>query len=89
MRALKMLLLNSWTGPNYGGMYYSCLKKIVNSGPVTEEHEGTSILHKEHFATESGKAKFVPLSYRQPAELLDEQYPWYSLMSHFYYHTIQ
>ena len=39
--------------PIYGGMYYSCLEEDSKQWPCYhEEHEGTSILHKEHFATE-------------------------------------
>lgn len=76
--------------PIYGGMYYSCLEEDSKQWPCYhEEHEGTSILHKEHFATENGKAKFVPLSYRQPAELPDEQYPLVLTTGRriFHYHT--
>ncbi len=76
--------------PIYGGMYYSCLEEDSKQWPCYhEDHEGTAILHKEHFATENGKAKFIPLSYRQPAELPDEEYPLVLTTGRriFHYHT--
>lgn len=76
--------------PIYGGMYYSCLEEDSKQWPCYhQEHEGTSILHREHFATENGKAKFVPISYRPPAELPDEEYPLVLTTGRrvFHYHT--
>lgn len=76
--------------PIYGGMYYSCLEKDSKQWPCYhEKHEGTPILHREHFATENGKAKFIPLSYRPPAEIPDEEYPLVLTTGRrvFHYHT--
>ncbi len=76
--------------PIYGGMVYSCLEEDSKQWPCYhEEHEGTPILHKEQFSTENGKAKFIPLSYRPPAELPDEEYPLVLTTGRriFHYHT--
>jgi len=62
--------------PSYGGISYERLERGGLTWPCpTPEHPGTPILHLERFATASGKGKFVPLAYRPPAELPDEQYP--------------
>jgi formate dehydrogenase alpha subunit len=60
--------------PSYGGINYSRLEKESPQWPCpTEEHPGTAILHTELFSR--GKGHFVPLEYRTPAELPDEEYP--------------
>lgn len=60
--------------PSYGGINY---KRLENGGlqwPCpTEEHPGTAILHTDIFTR--GKGRFVPLTYRPPAEMPDEEYP--------------
>jgi formate dehydrogenase alpha subunit len=60
--------------PSYGGINY---KRLENGGlqwPCpTEEHPGTAILHTEIFSR--GKGHFIPLTYRPPAEMPDEEYP--------------
>lgn len=76
--------------PIYGGMYYSCLEEDSKQWPCYHEgHEGTPILHRERFATENGKAKFIPLTYRPPAELPNEEYPLVLTTGRrvFHYHT--
>ncbi|MDP3065796.1 MAG: formate dehydrogenase subunit alpha [Methanobacteriaceae archaeon] len=76
--------------PIYGGMLYSCLEEDSKQWPCYhEEHEGTPILHRDQFSTENGKAKFIPLSYRPPAELPDEEYPLVLTTGRriFHYHT--
>lgn len=76
--------------PIYGGMVYSCLEEDSKQWPCyNEEHEGTPILHTEQFSTENGKAKFIPLSYRPPAELPDDDYPLVLTTGRrvFHYHT--
>lgn len=73
--------------PIYGGMLYHCLEDEGRQWPcLNEAHEGTSILHQEEFATRTGKAKFVPLYYRPPAELPDEEYPLVLTTGRIIYH---
>ncbi len=60
--------------PSYGGITYRRLEKKTLQWPCpTKEHPGTAILHTEAFAR--GKGHFVPLEYRPPAELPDDEYP--------------
>jgi len=76
--------------PAYGGITYARLEKGGLQWPCpTEDHPGTPILHTEKFNTASGKAKFMPLSYRQSAELPDSEYPLMLTTdrSLFHYHT--
>ncbi|MCE5213875.1 MAG: formate dehydrogenase subunit alpha [Methanobacterium sp.] len=73
--------------PIYGGMFYHCLEDEGKQWPCYhEDHEGTSILHQDEFNTETGKAKFKPLSYRPPAELPDEDYPFVLTTGRIIYH---
>ncbi len=62
--------------PIYAGISF---KRIENQGlqwPCpTKNHKGTKYLHKEKFATKNGKAKFMPLVYKESAELPDKKYP--------------
>ncbi len=61
--------------PSYAGISYA---RIENEGlpwPCpSSEHPGTPRLHSERFPTSSGKAQFVGLAYRPPAEVPDERY---------------
>ena len=60
--------------PQYGGMSHSRLEAGGLQWPCpTPEHPGTPFLHKETFAR--GKALFCPVTYRPPAEEVDEAYP--------------
>ncbi len=60
--------------PSYGGISYGRLEKGGLQWPCpTKDHPGTPILHATQFAR--GKGHFVPLDYKPPAELPDEQYP--------------
>ncbi len=44
--------------------------------PVPHEgHPGTPRLHEEDFPSASGKGTFKALSYREPAEVVDDEYP--------------
>ena len=73
--------------PIYGGMLYQCLEDESRQWPCfNEEHKGTSILHQDEFATKNGKAKFIPLFYRPPAELPDEEYPLVLTTGRIIYH---
>ncbi len=60
--------------PSYGGINYSRLENGGLQWPCpTEEHPGTSILHSQIFTR--GKGRFIPLAYRPPAEMPDDEYP--------------
>jgi len=60
--------------PSYGGISYRRLDSGGLQWPCpTREHPGTPILHTERFAR--GKGRFIPLKYRPPLELPDEEYP--------------
>lgn len=63
--------------PIYGGIFYDRLEKGGLQWPCSDaEDNGTSILHMNQFATENGKGKFLPLSYKPSAELPDNEYPF-------------
>ncbi len=75
---------------NYAGITYDRIDKVGLQWPCpTLEHEGTKFLHKEKFATPSGKAKFIPLTYKISTELPDKEYPLLLTTdrSLFHYHT--
>lgn len=60
--------------PIYGGISYERLEKEGLQWPcATPEHAGTPILHVQNFTR--GKGRFMPLTYRPPAEQADEKYP--------------
>ena len=60
--------------PSYGGISYNRLENGGLQWPCpTQEHLGTPILHTERFAR--GKGHFVPLEYKPPKELPDDEYP--------------
>jgi len=60
--------------PSYGGIAYNRLEDGGLQWPCpTEEHPGTPILHTQQFTR--GKGHFVPLEYKPPVELPDDEYP--------------
>jgi formate dehydrogenase major subunit len=60
--------------PSYKGITYERLENGGLQWPcLSEEHPGTPILHAERFVR--GKGRFMPLEYRQAAELPDDEYP--------------
>jgi formate dehydrogenase alpha subunit len=60
--------------PSYGGINYRRLETGGLQWPCpTEDHPGTAILHTELFSR--GKGHFVPLEYKPPAELPNDEYP--------------
>jgi len=62
--------------PSYGGISYDRLDKDkfgLQWPCPTEEHPGTPILHTKLFTR--GKGKFIPLEYKPPVELPDDEYP--------------
>ncbi|MBA7658788.1 Assimilatory nitrate reductase catalytic subunit [subsurface metagenome] len=74
--------------PSYGGITYKRLETESLQWPCpTKEHPGTAILHTETFSR--GKGHFVPLEYKPPAELPDDEYPLVLTTdrSLFHYHT--
>ena len=61
--------------PSYAGITYGRIEKQGIQWPCpTEDHPGMQYLHKEMFARPGGKGKFVPLQYRESAELPDGDY---------------
>jgi predicted molibdopterin-dependent oxidoreductase YjgC len=60
--------------PSYGGIAY---RRLDNGGlqwPCpTQDHPGTPILHTKQFTR--GKGRFIPLEYKPPVELPDDEYP--------------
>ncbi len=76
--------------PQYGGITYDRIEEQGIQWPCpTADHPGTPILHTETFGTPSGKAQLVALSFRDSAELPDEDYPLLLTTdrSLFHYHT--
>ena len=74
--------------PSYGGITYDRLEKGSLQWPCpTPEHPGTAILHSQIFTR--GKGRFMPLEYRPPKELPDEQFPMVltTKRSLYHYHT--
>ncbi len=62
--------------PSYAGISYERIGKVGISWPCPDPaHPGTPILHVKRFARPNGKGCFIPLGYKPPAELPDEEYP--------------
>jgi formate dehydrogenase alpha subunit len=60
--------------PSYGGISYERLTTGGIQWPCpTVEHPGTQILHTQQFTR--GKGRFMPLEYKPPTELPDDDYP--------------
>ncbi len=60
--------------PIYGGISYERLEGIGLQWPCpTQDHPGTPILHSQSFSR--GKGRFMPLEYKPPVELPDDDYP--------------
>lgn len=62
---------------SYSGMTYErmALDGLIWPCP-TPDHPGTPCLHKEQFLRPGGKGKFHAVSYEEPAELPDKDYPY-------------
>ena len=74
--------------PSYGGITYERLEGDGLQWPCpNEEHPGTPFLHLHQFAR--GKGLFHAIEYRDPAEVVDEEYPlWMTTGRVFaHYHT--
>jgi formate dehydrogenase alpha subunit len=62
--------------PSYAGISFERLENGGLQWPCpSSDHPGTPILHAAKFATPSGKGRFLPLQYKPPAEVPDDQYP--------------
>jgi formate dehydrogenase alpha subunit len=62
--------------PSYGGITYEKIERQGIPWPCpSADSEGTPVLHTRFFATQSGRGKFVPLVFKPPFELPDEEYP--------------
>ena len=61
--------------PSYGGISFERLEKEggLQWPCPTPEHPGTPILHSKQFTR--GRGQFVPLEYKPPMELPDNEYP--------------
>lgn len=76
--------------PMFGGISFDRIEEEGLQWPCVDEKDlGTPTLHVERFATQNGKAKFMPLHYRPSAELPDEKYPLILTTgrSIYHYHT--
>jgi len=76
--------------PSYGGISYARLESDGLIWPCpTSEHPGTPCLHKEKFTRAGGLGKFMPITYKPPAELPDSEYPLMLTTGRvgFHYHT--
>jgi len=74
--------------PSYGGISYERLDNGSLQWPCpTPEHPGTPILHTKQFSR--GKGQFLPLKYKPPMELPDDEYPLVltTERSLYHYHT--
>jgi len=79
------------TAKSYGGMTYERLGIDGLQWPCpTRDHPGTQYLHKEQFIR--GKGKFHAIEYQDPAEMPDEEYPFFlttgRTFSHFHTGTM-
>jgi predicted molibdopterin-dependent oxidoreductase YjgC len=74
--------------PSYHGISYEKIDKDGVQWPCkTPEDKGTPFLHKDRFT--KGKGSFFPISYREPAELINEAFPFWLTTGRmgFHYHT--
>jgi formate dehydrogenase alpha subunit len=74
--------------PSYGGITFKRLDEGGLQWPCSsDDHPGTCILHSEVFSR--GKGHFVPLQYRPPAEMPDDEYPLMLMTGRrlFHYHA--
>ncbi|SHF78069.1 formate dehydrogenase major subunit [Desulfacinum infernum DSM 9756] len=74
--------------PIYAGLSYKRVERGGIQWPCpSRHHPGTPYLHKDRFAR--GRGKFHALAFQGPAELPDEEYPFYLSTGRirFHYHT--
>ncbi|MFH8972528.1 molybdopterin oxidoreductase family protein [Streptomyces sp. NPDC017890] len=58
-----------------GGVFWPCPAPEETAAGVTGPHPGTARLFLDRFATDDGRARFVPVSHRPSAEEPDDEYP--------------
>jgi len=78
--------------PSYKGITYERLEKAIAGihWPCpAEDHPGTPTMFLEKFNTPDGLGHFMAVEYKPPAELPDEEYPYFLTTgrSIFHYHT--
>jgi formate dehydrogenase alpha subunit len=75
--------------PIYGGIRFERLTKgnILHWPCPSEDHPGTPYLHKDKFSR--GVGKFHSITYKEPAEMIDEEYPFILTTGRimFHFHT--
>ena len=74
--------------PSYGGITYDRIEGEGLCWPCpTADHPGTKFLHKDRFVR--GKGLFHAIEYKAPAEIPDEEYPFWLSTGRVYahYHT--
>ena len=74
--------------PSYGGISYDRLEGDGLHWPCPDKnHPGTKFLHKDVFAR--GKGLFHAIEYKPPAEVVDDEYPFWLTTGRVYahYHT--
>ena len=73
--------------PSYGGISHDRLENETLQWPCpNRDHPGTVFLHRGKFPTPSGKGKFIPLTFKPPAELPDKTYPFILTTGRSLYH---
>ncbi len=83
--------MTSLTPKSYAGMTYERLGIDGLQWPCPDiDHPGTPYLHKDQFTR--GKGKFHAIEYRDPAELPDQEYPYFlttgRMFAHFHTGTM-
>ena len=76
--------------PSYAGMSYERLGLDGLAWPCPDSsHPGTPYLYRERFLRPNGKARFHALAYLDPAEMPDEEYPYFLTTGRMFaqYHT--
>ena len=73
--------------PSWRGVSYARLTGAGLQYPVAhDEHPGTSFLFDDRFPTADGKATLVPVEFLPPAELPDEEFPFWMNTGRQLYH---
>ncbi len=71
--------------PSYGGITYERLEGEGLQWPCPDkDHPGTKFLHKDRIAR--GKGLFHAIEFKPPAEIVDEQYPFWLTTGRVYVH---
>ena len=77
--------------PQYRGITYARLKKPggIQWPCPSEDHPGTPTMFTEKFNTPDGRGQIQPVEYKPPAEVPDDEYPFYLTTGRliFHYHT--